>query len=84
MSAKRLLFRNGWLILKKEWIGGLNKANNKCLHVIPHIRPACSLTVVPFQLNGAPARQILPVNFPCCNKKYTYVISQNNKILTAM
>ena len=79
MSAKRLLFRNG-LILKKSVNRGLKKANNKCLHVIPHIRPACSLTVVPFQLNGAPARQILPVNFPCCNNKYTYVISQNNKI----
>ena len=83
MSAKRLLFRNG-LIWKKGWIGVWINVNIKCLHVIPHIRPACSLTVVPFQLNGAPARQILPVNFPCCNKKYTYVISQNNKILTAM
>ena len=78
MNAKRLLFRNG-LTWKKGWIGDWIK-----LHVIPHIRPACSLTVVPFQLNGAPARQILPLNFPCCNKKYTYVMLQNNKILTAM
>lgn len=69
--------------MEKRVNGGLNKANNKCLHVIPHIRPACSLTVVPFQLNGAPARQILPANVPCCNMKYTYVMLQN-KILTAV